>query len=148
MAQKDRSQWTEAYRKRVERAEAKAARQGVVFKKSEARGHRAQEHITRRQNKLAREQGIITLTPQQRGQITKFWKELQPQYRTKAHLDKINERIEAQGFEWFQNVRKAKRELERGAHKRPRGSGALTAALLNVGIPPEDDMDWLLYYNG
>ena len=148
MAKSDRSTWTETYRKRIERAEAKAARQGTVFKKSEARGHKAQEHVTRRQNKVAREQGIITLTPSQRGQITKFWNEIQPQYRTQENRDKLFQHVEANGFEWFQNVRNAKRELEKTAHKRPRGSGALNATLINLGIPPEDDMDWLLYYNG
>lgn len=52
MASKPRSQWSPAYRRRVESAE----RRGLT--KQQARGHKPQEHITRAQR--AREAGRLT----------------------------------------------------------------------------------------
>ena len=59
MARKDPSQWTEAYRKRIERALAQGK------SKQAARGHKAKEHVTRAERKRAagkiteREKAII-----------------------------------------------------------------------------------------
>jgi hypothetical protein len=49
MARKDPSQWSDAYRKRFERAAAKAAREGRTISRQEMRGHGGPvpEHIQR-----------------------------------------------------------------------------------------------------
>lgn len=52
MPARDRSQWSEAYRRRIERAEARG------LSRQEARGHRAREHVERRERAQLRSQGV------------------------------------------------------------------------------------------
>lgn len=54
-APKPLDQLSPAYRKRIERAQAKAAAEGREFTRQQARGHKAREHVERARHEIERE---------------------------------------------------------------------------------------------
>lgn len=64
MASKPRSQWSDAYAKRMAREEAKSRAAGRPFDKQSARGHTKAEHVVRREGgaKVLRIAGTLTET--------------------------------------------------------------------------------------
>lgn len=148
MARKSREQWSEAYKRRIERAEAKAIREGRAFTKASARGHKAKEHITRRQNKQFRLLNENALTSNQQSQVTKFFQTLPGLYQTQTNRDKLVQAIQTKGWDWFRGVQATRRKVLKASEKGPIGSKAFWPMYVEAGIDMSDDMDWLLYYLG
>ena len=138
MAIKPRSQWSDSYRRRIERAEAKG------ISKQKARGHAAKEHASRKQNKVYSTLVMGALSPNERGQITKYMQRLPSLYDTPANKQKLMKAVEAKGFEWFKGVRNARNELIKTAKERPSGSGILEVMYDLLDIEPE--LDFTLFY--
>lgn len=105
MARKPRSEWSLAYRQRIERAEEKARREGVPFTKSSARGHSTKqgktEYQRRKESEQRRSGQFSPLTPSQIKQMRSFGatdSELLeaakvPQARIRKHLKEQRERM-------------------------------------------------------
>lgn len=109
MAGKDRSTWSEAYRRRIERAEAAGK------SRQSARGHKQREHVQRK----AREISLGYLTSSQRQSVRKFAAE-----QAKRSGDDVKttqaamlEWATLQGFARFQQFRDAVREMS-GQYRR------------------------------
>lgn len=66
MAGKDRSQWSESYRRRIERAEAAGKT------RQQARGHRQAEHVSRATRNAERKEQFGVLTAKERAAVRKF----------------------------------------------------------------------------
>jgi hypothetical protein len=66
MAKKSRSEWSEAYRRRVERAEAAGK------SRQAARGHKSREHVARKERELKQREYLGLPTTSERAVIRKF----------------------------------------------------------------------------
>ena len=69
MAKKSRAEWSDAYRRRVERAEAAGK------SRQAARGHKAKEHVARKDRELKQRDALGVPTTAERASIRKFARE-------------------------------------------------------------------------
>ena len=111
MAVKPRSEWSEAYRKRIERAEAR----GVS--RQQARGHKAHEHIQRKQTDIAR--GLLTTSERQT--VRKFAREQSKRIGEDVTQAMLNWAT-LNGYEQFKRLRSEQRAIMR-QYKSERNSG-------------------------
>jgi hypothetical protein len=72
MASKPRSEWSDSYRRRVERAEAAGKSRQV------ARGHKAREHVDRRQREKSKAETEGVLTSAERAYARRIGREFGP----------------------------------------------------------------------
>lgn len=111
VASKPRSEWSDTYRRRVERAEAAGKT------RQQARGHVEREHVRRRQRAADPPISPIGgLTPSQKGQITRFNREQSERaYRTPAEAAashyKMTKYATMQGYGRLAAVMKKQRQM-------------------------------------
>lgn len=138
MARKPLDQLSPAYRRRIERAEA----QGKT--RQQARGHRAQEHVHRRE----REKEELGLTREQMRAIHR-WCDRYPNERRDSD-DVIAEAIDQGGYDWFVNYRDVWNAARR-AYLRSQVEGSYASKgegylqmLAELGRVPE--LSWMYYH--
>lgn len=137
MASKPRSQWSAAYRRRIERAEA----QGKT--RQQARGHTAHEHIERAQ----KEREELGLSRAEIESIRRWVRSYKNESR--AEEDVISEARD-RGYVWFQDYRAGWnavrrqyiRELKHGKWA-SRGEGFLASLTDQWEVP---EMSWAYYH--
>lgn len=164
MASKPRSEWSEAYRRRMESAE----RRGLTG--AAKRGHKAHEHIERR----AKEKAKTGYTPSQNAQIRAFGIEKarraskpgKPPVDEKEAIARIKKWTDRKGYEAFKELKAANRALTREKRRqskiiRAEGGGAVELHISSGGMiaemqrykqelelpemPDGDDLGWLYY---
>jgi hypothetical protein len=162
VAKKPRSEWSPAYRKRVLaaerklRAEAKAAGRKVTTAelRQRARGHKAAEHVQRREGEAARLAAVGGLTSTQRQAVRAFAREQKRKIKQYADADDdvlvgpMLSYAARVGYEAFADQRGAQRaarrmynaEVAEGIYE-SRGGGFLEA--MAEGMP---DPRWLYYH--
>jgi hypothetical protein len=153
MARTPRSQWTEAYRKRIEREERRAAAEGRAPNRQKARGKRQGEHITRKQR-----EELAGITSAQRAAIRK-WVAAQAdrvgksEEETKAAQDKLINWAKLQGYDRFKKFRdrlgareKAKRSMSAAQWKAEYYQEGFIGHLMEEFEIDDPDLDWLAYY--
>ena len=160
MATKPRSQWSEAYRRRIERAEAAGK------SRQAARGHVSREHVSRK----AREVAKTGTTSSQKAQIDKFAR----MQANRAESDDPDEAVRLlrlwtaeHGYARFKELRanvnaRHKQKRERAWVERT-GPGGVVRVHISVGgntgamkdeyqdfdlpeMPGGDDFGWLFYH--
>lgn len=171
MARKPREQWTEAYRKRIEREERKAAAEGRAPDRQRARGKRKGEARERRQRERVRyEETFHGLTLAQGRKVREFWTEsrdpeLHP-YKYSNLLDRdaaVADAIEQVGtfddyvtqvtqigYDWFVAYKKGwravknkyEKEKSAGGYK-TKGLGYIVQLMEEWGVP---DISWTYYH--
>lgn len=150
MARKPRSQWSAAYRRRVERAE----RAGKT--RQQARGHRPREHVTRAQNKT---RAVKRPTPRQRKLTKRQLKNIHNFARSQSkRMDittrelerELKEFVREEGYEDLDLIMKRQRALRdqyknevRRKRYATRGEGLLEDISIELGVPNEG---WLYYH--
>lgn len=153
MAKKPRSQWSAAYRRRVERAErAGKSRQ-------QARGHRPREHITRAQNKARKVKRQVQrkLTKQQLRTIHNFARSQSKRIgiTTRELEGNLKDFVREAGFDRLKVIIKKQKQLReqyRSEVKRKRyatrGEDFLEDIGEDLGFPEIDyaDVGWLYYH--
>lgn len=137
-------QLSPAYRKRVERAMAKAEREGRAFNRQAARGHKAREHVERRDKEietygLSRAEQLIIRAFVERNNGFKGWDE-------DDFLDYFRE-AGYPAFKEYRTVWEAARRrylsaLRDGSHA-SQGEGYLNFLTASAGV---DDTRWLYYH--
>jgi capsid protein len=143
MAQKPRSQWSEAYRKRIERAEARG------LSRQQARGHKAKEHVIRRQRERAREAAKADVTTEHKKAIRDYLRRLPyAKARTEESFQRVRREVALRGWDWFVEVRKTRAEFVRNQRKgQMPGSGYFDVVVELLELE-EPELDWLLFYHG
>ena len=154
MAKKPKSELSEAYRRRIERAEAKG------LSRQAARGHKAGEHITRKEHRLKPQQTASgQLTGTQKGQLTRYAKEQARRIPIEINNDPNGEFIEFRdaliawttlnGYGAFIAVREGRRALvaqyANGKSKRFRDPSIIGTIQLQSGVPSSDPR-WFYYH--
>jgi hypothetical protein len=145
VASKPRSEWTEAYRRRIERAEARGKSH------QQARGHVAKEHVVRREHERAEVAKHGGLTSPQRAAIRKF--AAAQAVRMGEEREDVQESMLAyshnHGWSAFEAVRDRQRELRSDWKRqgRPYGQGRGVKFLQNWSDFHDDaDIGWLYYH--
>ena len=138
MATKSRDQWSAAYRRRIERAEA------LGKSRQQARGHRAQEHVIRRERERQREIATGELTTAEKQRIKRFAD------RQKLDYDELKDWAESHGFAKMDHLIKLQAEMHRQYKSASRrgtysslGRGFLDKYASDLDI---DDISWLYYH--
>lgn len=140
MAVKPRDQWSEAYRRRIERAEAAGKT------RQQARGHKEKEHIARKEREL-REATTGKLTTYQKQQMRKYvLKQAEKSRSTSDDLQEVWDDYKDfffdKGYEWFLRLRTQHRALVK------RGRGAVgNMEQLEALAANLDSEAWMLYYH-
>ena len=143
MAQKPRSEWSEAYRRRVERAEA----QGKT--RQAARGHKAREHVARAQRS------------KQAGKLTSADRQLVKRFATRQayRMEVAFAPVHARMLEWIADfgmqtfrqlthkVDRLHREYIRQLEKGTYDSGGYEALASYAFDYEPIDHGWLYYHN-
>jgi hypothetical protein len=135
MATKPRSEWTAAYRRRVERAEAAGKTRQA------ARGHVVREHVRRKEVEQARvASGAVKTTSAQRQAIRRFARQQaakvtggDPEAITRSLVRFVDKR----GYSAFLAVRQERNRLHRAWRRAQRGGGSGNSS----GEADEDDED-------
>ena len=140
MATKSRDQWSEAYRRRIERAEAAGKT------RQQARGHKEKEHVARKERELKEAQSG-KLTSYQKQQMRKFVLEQAKKSRDTADdpqeiWDDYKPYFFDKGYGWFLVLRSQQRAFVK------QGRGAVGAlAQLDAIASRLDAENWMLFYH-
>jgi hypothetical protein len=137
MARKPRAEWSDAYRRRIERAEAKGRT------RQEARGHKKEEHKTRKP--IKNRSDYPNLTGNQIRSVRAYLKRLplnNVQDADSISLSYFNEN----GFDMLAEVKQARQELIVNRKMSNQSDNAIFGLLTeNLGM---EDADFLLFYHG
>ena len=138
MAKKPRSQWTEAYRKRIERGEAKG------LSRQAARGKKPQENKARKRSEQEREKRGETVTTSHKTAIKRYLARI----KNPKGYDVVLEAVQERGWSWFQGVRNARNAMtaQARAGKSLRGAGYYEGYIDELDLM-EDELEFLLYYH-
>jgi hypothetical protein len=145
MARKPRSEWTEAYRRRIERAEARGAK--TV---QEARGHRPGEARERRERAEIAE--ALGITVQDRDRITRWYQKRfnADDQAGKPELEDVFDWVSENGYAAFIQWRKVWEGARRAYQSQIRrktwesmGPAFLEILQLEAGVP---DTPWVWYH--
>ena len=139
MAKKPRSQWTEAYRKRIERGEAKG------LSRQAARGKPLREHEERKRFEEEREELGETVTTPHKTAIKRYLARI----NNPKGYDVVLEAVQERGWSWFQGVRNARNAMtaQARAGKSLRGAGYYEGYIDELDLM-NDGLEFLLYYHG
>jgi hypothetical protein len=150
MARKPRSQWSPAYRRRVERAEAKGK------SRQQARGHKRKEHAARKERETAKSVKLGSLTTGQKTKIKRFAisqaKKADGGASWSTYYSGMLHYTQTHGFKNFEKLVSKQRKLNeqyRGEQKRgryaTRGEEFLDT-LIDKLEEPAAEVGWLYYH--
>lgn len=146
MARKPRSELSPAYRRRIERAEARGKT------RQQARGHKTKEHVIRKRREMSEAARTGKLTSPQRQKIKAFLREQEPRIGSGIHAtsaedlwDDYRDLFDAKGYAWFLHVRDERNRNVRDYKELGRLYGSVDAMLAAFG--ERDAEGWMLFYH-
>ncbi len=147
MAQKPRSQWSDAYRRRIERAEAKGK------SRQAARGHKVKEHVLRKEHELREQAETGKPTSAQRS-IIRRWARKQASKDATADPSEMADAVVSwaneAGWEKFEKLRDTQKSLAKEYRQsgQPYGQshGMEFMDSLAEDIDEEVPSSWLYYH--
>jgi hypothetical protein len=146
MATKPRSQWSPAYRARIERAEKRG------LSRQQARGHVVKEHVIRKQKEKAKEAAKEGLLTTHKESIRRYLKRLPDKFaKSKEGFKVVSDRVTQEGWPWFEGIRNARNAMIANARRGRSMPGSEIfksfAQDFDLDNDESENLEFLLYYH-